>query len=66
MKCADCGRVPEKSNEVVFERGYFWHKFCYVPNGFPSGGKLIPETILRPFPQNDGEMKKNVACLRKD
>ena len=53
MKCDVCGQLPA-SDEVIFSRGYFWHRPCcrlIVVDGdelvnFPSDGKLIPETII--------------------
>jgi hypothetical protein len=53
MKCDVCGKLPV-SDEVIFSRGYLWHRPCchLIVIGadelvdFPSDGKLIPETII--------------------
>lgn len=53
MECEVCGKKPTL-DEVIFSRGYFWHKPCcqlIIVNGdelvdFPSDGKFILDTIL--------------------
>ena len=54
--CETCGYKPrsifsrnwnDKYNcNLVWSRGYLWHRKCFKIGFFPSDGKMIPETIM--------------------
>lgn len=44
--CQTCGKFQFESNDVVWERDYYWHRECYVENSFPANGKIMPDSIL--------------------
>lgn len=56
MECNKCGEqvLPVSGVSAIWDRGYWWHTSCcrlFFDNGhafvsFPSGGKLIPRTII--------------------
>lgn len=45
MISSTCGCRP-KLSDIVTYRQYYWHSACFDRDTFPSGGKLIPKTIM--------------------
>lgn len=53
MTCSTCG--SKDCVDVIYQRGYWWHRPCATWRDaslvdFPSGGMMIPYTIMTPEP----------------